>query len=104
MNQVLKLNNVVIEDVSSYYTFFKDQVPGIKNFSILKFVKRFEYNIVQETFYLKKLPEYNYFFLKFFFDIFPKNLNLADRQLVHIIFLTIAWNYKRFISRNGYSF
>lgn len=94
MNQVLKLNNVVIEDVSSYYAFFKNQVPGIKNFSMFKFIKRFEYNINQETFYLKKLPEYNYFFLKFFFDIFPKNLNLADRQLVHIIFLTIAWNYK----------
>jgi hypothetical protein len=57
---------------------------------MFKFIKRFEYNVVKETFYLKKLPEYNYFFLKFFFDIFPKNLNLISRQLVHILFLTIA--------------
>lgn len=94
MNQILRLNNVVLKDITSYYSFFNKQIPGIKKYTMFKFIKRFEYNILRESFNLKEYKEFSFFFLTFFFEIFPKNLSILNKQLVQIIFLTITWNYK----------
>ena len=90
MNQILRLNNVVLKDITSYYSFFNKQIPGIKKYTMFKFIKRFEYNILRESFNLKEYKEFSFFFLTFFFEIFPKNLSILNKQLVQIIFLTIT--------------
>lgn len=94
MNQVTRVNNVILKDVTNYYTYFFKNIPGFKKYTLNRFLERFEFNLFLNYTQVMELKEWSELFLKFFFSIFPKNLSIIDRQLAHILFLNIIWNYK----------
>lgn len=79
------MNDVVLKDIVSYYSFFNKQAPGVQKPTITKFLKRFEYNTSLECFQVVDLEAYDFYFLDFFFRIFPKNLSIFDRQAASIV-------------------
>lgn len=89
MDQILRLNDVVLKDIVSYHRFFYKQAPGIKAPTIEKFLKRFEYNVPLDCYQVVDLEAFDLFFLDFFFKIFPKNLSIFDRQAASIVISNI---------------
>ena len=89
MNQILRVNNTILKDITNYYTFFDKKVPGIKIATMSKFKERFEINTILNCFPAEDLKEYELLLLDFFYDFFPKNLSVIDRQATHIIFFSL---------------
>lgn len=94
MNQILRINNTILKDITNYYTFFSKKVPGIKKITMLRYRERFEVNTALNYFPAEELKEYELSLLDFFYDFFPKNLSIIDRQATYIIFFSLLWNYK----------
>lgn len=89
MDQILRLNDVVLKDIVSYYSFFNKQVPGIQRPTITKFLKRFEYNTSLDCYQVVDLEAFDLYFLDFFFRFFPRNLSIFDRQAASIVTLNM---------------
>ena len=84
----------MLKDIVCYHDFFYKQAPGVKDPTIAKFLKRFEYNAPLNCYQIIDLEAYELFFLDFFFKIFPKNLSIFDRQATSIVISSIVWNYR----------
>ncbi len=89
MNQILRINNTILKDITNYYDFFSKKVPGIKKITMLKYKERFEINTALNCFPAEELKEYELLLLDFFYSFFPNTLSILDRQATYIIFFSL---------------